>query len=141
MDRQNLYETAVGLAERVVTDPRWQQEKDELGVNVFGMLLYGYVLAVGRVVMILELDDIDAVVEQCLVRRVGAAPKWSNGMVAEAKLSAFNQAHHPVHYELIGLGHSYLTVEDQAVVVENIFANIASIRTRYDAEQATGSST
>lgn len=136
MDRQNLYAVAVGLTERVVTDPRWQKENDEIGLNVFGMLLYGFAMGVGRLVMILEMEDVDSVVELCLTRRVGVNPKWSSGMVAEAKRSAFNQEHHLIHYELISIGHSYGSIQDQAAVVDNVFANIASIRKRMNEESA-----
>lgn len=142
MDRQNLYAAVVGLTEKVVNDPRWAAAKDEIGLNVLGMLLYGYALTVGRVVMVLEIEDVDDVVEKCLVRRVGTGPQWSKGLVAEAKLSAFNPARHLIHYELIGVGQSYASIQDAATIVDNVFANIASIRARMsedaDIDQASG---
>lgn len=135
MDRQNLYAAVVGLTEKVVNDPRWAAEKDEIGLNVLGMLLYGYAVTVGRVMMVLEIEDVDDVVEKCLVRRVGTGPQWSKGLVAEAKLSAFNPARHLIHYELIGVGQSYATVHQVATVVDNVFANIASIRARMNEDE------
>jgi hypothetical protein len=114
------------LADAVVADPRWRQ--DDLSVAVLGMLLYGYALMVGRTVMFLDVEDIDAAVLRCMTENVGAAAKWSSGLVADAKLSAFGKSHHPGQHELIGVGHSYFGVEDQKSVVDNIFKNIQAFR-------------
>jgi hypothetical protein len=116
------------LAEAVLADPRW--ERDDLSVSVLGMVLYGYALAIGRIVMFLDIEDIDAAVLCCMTERVGASAKWSSGLVAEANASAYDQTHHPGHHELIGVGHSYFEAKDQAVLVNNLFANIASVRRR-----------
>jgi hypothetical protein len=116
------------LADAVVADPRWRQ--DDLSVAVFGMLLYGFALMTGRTVMYLDIGDIEAAVLRCLTGRMGAAAKWSGGLVADASASALNKAHHPGNYELIGVGHSYFGVKDQKVIVDNVFANIGSVRQR-----------
>src|SRR5262245_28007716 len=128
MTRDALAERVGALADAVLADPRWQQ--DDLSVTVFGMLLYGFALATGRIVMFLDLEDIDAAVLRCMTERVGAAAKWSAGLVADANRSAFDQAYHPGQHELIGVGHSYFGVEDQAALVDNVFANIQSVRRR-----------
>ena len=99
-------------------------------MSILGMLLYGYALMVGRAVMFLDVPDIDAAVLQCMTDQVGAATKWSSGLVAEANASAFDKAHHPGQHELIGVGHSYFGVQDRRAVVDNIFANIAAFRKR-----------
>jgi hypothetical protein len=125
-----LTERVGELADRVLADPRWKDERDDLGVAVLGMLLYGFALATGRLVMLLDMEDIDAALLRCLTERVGAAAKWSGGLVAEARASAFDKTHHPGNHELIGVGHSYFGEEDQAAVVENVFANIRSVRRR-----------
>lgn len=123
-----LTERLGALADRVLADPQW--ERDDLTVSVLGMLLYGFALATGRIVMFLDIEDIDASVLRCMTERVGAAAKWSGGLVAAAHAAAFDEAYHPGHHELIGVGHSYFGVDDQAEIVENVFANFASVRQR-----------
>jgi hypothetical protein len=130
MTREALFERLAELADQVIADPRWQGEQDDLGVSVLGMLLYGFALATGRIVMFLDTEDIDAAVLRCLTERAGVAAKWGSGLVAEANASAFDKAHHPGHHELIGVGHSYFGVEDQAAIVDNVFANIQNVRRR-----------
>ena len=130
MTREHLFERVAELSGRVLADPRWGDERDDLGVSVLGMLLYGFALATGRLALFLDMEDIDAAVLRCLTERVGVAAKWGGGLVEEANRSAFNKTHHPGHHELIGVGHSYFGVEDQAAVVENVFANIQSVRLR-----------
>lgn len=123
-----LAERVGELADRVLADPRWDNERDDLGVSVLGMILYGFALALGRFVLCLDVEDIDAAVLRCMTERVGAAAKWSAGLVADANASAFNEDHHPGQFELIGVGHSYFGVEDQTAIVDNVFANIRSFR-------------
>jgi hypothetical protein len=128
--RDALTESVAEMADRILTDPRWEDEKDDLGVSVLGMLLYGFALATGRIVMFLDMEDIDAAVLRVLTERVGVAAKWGGGLVADANASAFDKGLHPGQHELIGVGHSYFGVEDQAAVVDNVFANIQSVRRR-----------
>jgi hypothetical protein len=128
MTRDALTDHVGELAYAVLADSRWEQ--DDLSVSVLGMLLYGFALAMGRIVMFLDMEDIDAAVLRCMTERVGAAAKWSGGLVTEANASAFDKAHHAGHHELIGVGHSYFGVKDQAVIVDNVFANIQSVRQR-----------
>lgn len=130
MTTNALTERVGDLADQVIADPRWEDERDDLGVAVLGMLLYGFALATGRFVMFLDMEDIDAAVLRCLTERVGVAAKWGSGLIAEANASAFDKAHHPGNHELIGVGHSYFGVEDQATIVDNVFANIQSVRRR-----------
>jgi hypothetical protein len=128
MTRDTLVKRVGELADAVLADPRF--ERDDLTVAVLGMLLYGYALGTGRLFFFLDIPDIDAAVLQVMTDRVGAAAKWSGGLVAEANAAAFNREHHPGHHELIGVGHSYMTVQDRAALVDNVFANIASVRQR-----------
>jgi hypothetical protein len=126
MTRDALTQRVGELAEAVLADPRWQQ--DDVSVTVLGMILYGFALATGRIVMFLDMEDIDAAVLRCLTERVGAAAKWSGGLVAEANASAFDRAHHPSHHALIGVGHSYFGDKDPAALVDNVFVNIETVR-------------
>jgi hypothetical protein len=128
MTRDALAERVGELADAILADPRWH--RDDLNVSILGILLYGYALVIGRIVMFLDMEDIDAAVLGCMTHQVGAAAKWSRGLVAEANASAFDRAHHPGHHELIGVGHSYFGVEDRATVLDNVYANFASVRRR-----------
>ena len=128
MTRDALVGVIGNLADAVLADPRF--ERDDLSVEVLGVLLYGYALGTGRLFFFLDMPDIDAAVLRVMTERVGAAAKWSGGLVAEASAAAFNKDHHPGQHELIGVGHSYLGVEDRAALVDNVFANIASVRRR-----------
>ena len=114
------------LADAVLADPRWT--RDDLSVSILGMLLFGFALMTGRTVMYLDVEDIEAAALRCLTEHVGAAQKWSSGLIADASASAFNKAHHPGNHELIGVGHSYFGVHDQKAVVDSIFLNIANFR-------------
>src|SRR6516164_5183 len=97
------------LANAVLADWRWV--RDDLSVSILGMLLYGFARATARD-MGLAVADVDAAVLQCMTQRVGAAAKWSGGLVAEAHASADDKAHHAGHHELIGVGQSYHGVAD-----------------------------
>ncbi|MFO0867061.1 MAG: hypothetical protein U0744_20870 [Gemmataceae bacterium] len=134
MSRQALTARISPLADAVVADWRWV--RDDLSVSILGMLLYGFARASARE-MGLAVADVDAAVLQCMTDRVGAAAKWSGGLVAEAHASADDKAHHPGHHELIGVGQSYHCVADQRAVVNNVFANFASVRRRAGAPEPT----
>jgi hypothetical protein len=96
------------------------------------MILYGYSLAVGRLVMLLEMEEIAEAVVVSLVSPVGAARKWSEGLVAEAALSAFDRGHSPTNFELVGVGHSYYGASASLdELVANVFANINAHRGKF----------
>src|SRR4051812_19199434 len=107
MTPEKLAETVGKIASEVVRDPRWETNRDDLGVSVLGMLLYGYALAVGRLVMLLDVDQIDGAVVNAVMTHIDSAEKWTRGMVADAARSAFDKTYHVGHYELIGVGHQY----------------------------------
>jgi hypothetical protein len=127
MTRQALTAPINQLADAVLADWRWV--RDDLNVSILGMLLYGFATATARE-MGLGVADVDGAVLQCMTGRIGAAAKWSGGLVAEAGASARNKAHHPGHHELIGVGQTYHGVADREAVVDNVFANFASVRRR-----------
>jgi len=133
MTPEVLFETLAALADRVVADKRWQDQNDDLGVSVFGMLLYGYALAVGRMVMMLDIEDINATVTRRLVERVGVAAMWCGGLVEDAARSAFDEQRHPGQHELIGVGHQYMGENNLDKLVGNVFANIKAVRRRAEA--------
>ncbi|HEY7315036.1 MAG TPA: hypothetical protein VH643_37165 [Gemmataceae bacterium] len=130
MTPEVLFDKISALADRVVADKRWQEQNDDLGVSVLGMLLYGYALGVGRLFMRLDIEDINAVVTRCLVEKVGVAPKWGGGLVEDAARSAFDEQYHPGQHELIGVGHQYMGEGKVGKLVGNVFANIENVRRR-----------
>lgn len=125
MTRDALMAQIGGIADAVRSDWRWVQ--DDLNVQVLVMLLHGLAAAIAHA-NDLAPTDVDAAVFGCLTERIGAAPKWSAGCVAEARAAADDEAHHPAERELIDLGHTYYGVERQDKVIENIYANFASVR-------------
>jgi hypothetical protein len=127
MTRDELTARVGELTDAVLADWRWVQ--DDLGVSVLGMLLYGFGLETGRAAG-LEVADTDAAVLQCMTDHVGAAIKWSGGLIAEANKAARDRAHHPGHQELIEVGRTYHGIADRRVLVENVYANFASVRRR-----------
>jgi hypothetical protein len=127
-----LFEKLSPLAMGVVDDPRWQAEKDDLGVTVFGMILYGYGLAIASIIMVLERDDINTAVTRCIVDAVGAAPKWSSGLVEEAARSALDTEHNPGAADLISTGWQYIAEPTISTLVDNVFANIRAIRSQIE---------
>ena len=133
MTQKNMFENLTALADHVVADERWQDQNDDLGVSVFGMLLYGYALATGRLIMLLDIEDINTAVTRCLLERVGVAAKWGSGLVEEAAKSAFDQAYHIGNYELIEVGHQYMGEAKLDELVGNVFVNIESVRRRTEA--------
>jgi hypothetical protein len=125
MNAERLYERVSEVAALVVADSRWRACSDDLGVSVMGMLLYGYALAIGRFVMLLDLSDINNVVARVVSDHTGSAEEWTKGMVQAAAAAAFDEQVHPGHFELIGVGHQYMTsAPGTKAIVENIFANI-----------------
>jgi hypothetical protein len=127
MTRDALTGRVGELADAVLADWRWV--RDDLSVSVLGMLLYGLALEAGKA-MGLAVADVDAAVLASMTERVGAAAKWSGGLVAEASASARNKSHHPGQHELIGVGRTYHNVADRRALVDNVFANFASVRRR-----------
>ena len=127
MSQEALFGRISGLADAVVADSRWV--RDDLNVSILGMVLYGFAMASGRH-MRLVAADVYAAVLRCMTERIGAATKWSEGLVAEASVSARDKAHHPGNRELIGVGQTYHGVADLTALVDNVFANFASVRQR-----------
>ena len=127
MTRDVLASKLGELADAVLADWRWS--RDDVNVTVLGMLLYGLGLESGGA-RGLSVADVDAATLQCLTKNIGAAAKWSGGLVAEANASAREKAHHPGYHELIDVGRTYCGVADRQALVDNVCANFASVRRR-----------
>lgn len=134
MTRETLTERIAELADAVLADWRWV--RDDLNVSILGMILYGFASATGRE-MQLSVVDVDAAMLQCMTESIGAAAKWSGGLIVEANASAQNKSHHPGHHELIGVGQTYHGIGDQRALVDNIFANFATVRQRAGLPETT----
>lgn len=127
MNQETLYKKLAEVADKVVASPNWVQ--DDIGVEVFGYIIYGYALALGRFTMALDVEEIDKAVLRCLVENIGAAQLWSSGLVDAANLSAFDPENSPVEYELVGIGHSYcFETADEKTILENLLANTIAHR-------------
>jgi hypothetical protein len=132
-----LFKSLAELADGVFRDPRWRDAGDELGIQVFTMLTYGFALAQGRFVLLLDQEDIDAAVIRCLVEKSGKSLEYAIDIVDEARRSAFDKHCHHGHYELIGVGHQYWWANGSVkfrVVIDNVFENIDSVRRRSESK-------
>ena len=130
MNQEALAKCVGDLAGKVIADQRWLTQRDDLGVSILGMLSYGFAPANGRTVMFLDTEDIDAAMQRVLVERVGVVEKWTKGLLADARRSSFDKAYHAGHFELVGVGHSYLGEQDDKAIVDHVFTNIQNFRRR-----------
>lgn len=130
MTPDNLLQILTNLTHQVIQDSRWHHEHDDLGVTVFGFILYGYGLSTGRMALFLDLEDIHMTIKQCLTTNLGTAEKWTDGLIEAAAQSAFNPMYHPGHHELIEVGQQYMGETNLDLLTNNIFENIKNIRQR-----------
>jgi hypothetical protein len=136
MTRDALIERIGELVDAVLADWRWVP--DDLNVSILGMILYGFATASAQE-MGLTVEDIDTAVLRCMTERVGAASKWSPGLMAEANASARDKAHHPGHHELIGVGRTYHGIADRQALVNGRPCGIRSCSQRAEpSRQQTG---
>jgi hypothetical protein len=127
MTRNDLEIELQRILRAIGADSRWAGENDEFGASIVGMLTYGYGLMFGRTVLFLDIEDIDPVVSSALQHALKFATLWTDGLVAEAHLSAFDREHHAGNASLIGVGHEYLGASVDCIV-DNVFSNIRSYR-------------
>ncbi|QDU14935.1 hypothetical protein CA11_27480 [Gimesia maris] len=114
------------FVEADTADPRWVLE-DELMVQVMGFTLYGYAFGLGRIVCLMDVEDINASVAGQLAA-LGVGPKYAQGL-AEAAFEYFtNEADQSVHSQLVNIGHSHIASEDLSECVESIFQNTKTLR-------------
>lgn len=118
VDQAQLNDRVSALAGRVVSDPRWPEMSHELGLSVLGMLLFGFASALAGP----RVDPATAVAA-AMTGPAGVPPKWTGGLLDEARRSARDAGHHPAHRSLIDAGQTYAR-EDEADVIANVFANL-----------------
>ena len=78
-----FHDKANRLFSAITNDPRWDIN-DELLFQVAGFTFYGYCFGFGRLVCLMDADDIDAYVAGKLTG-LGAGAKYVQGMMARAR--------------------------------------------------------
>lgn len=115
------------LFSAITGDPRWDIN-DELLFQVAGFTFYGYCFGFGRLVCLMDADDIDAYVAGKLTG-LGAGAKYVQGMIARARQDfVTGEDAEPADTDdplsrLIGIGHSYFSADDFTPLVESVYEN------------------
>lgn len=110
----------------VTSDPRWELE-DELMCQVFGFTLYGYVFGVGRLIGLMDVEDIQQVAANQLVE-LGIGPDYAAGMMQHAHDEFTTEGNESLDAKLVGIGHSHFASEEIDELVEAVFLNTEQIR-------------
>ena len=122
-----FHDKANRLFSSITNDPRWDIN-DELLFQVAGFTFYGYCFGFGRLVCLMDADDIDAYVAGKLTG-LGAGAKYVQGMIARARQDfVTGENAEPADTDdplsrLIDIGHSYFSADDVTPLVESIYAN------------------
>ena len=115
------------LFSAITNDPRWDIN-DELLFQVAGFTFYGYCFGFGRLVCLMDTDNIDAYVAGKLTG-LGAGAKYVQGMIARAQQGfVTGEDAEPVDTDdplsrLIGIGHAYFSTDDFTPLVESVYEN------------------
>lgn len=121
--KEILFEITRTMPLAVIADDRWEDEGDDFGIGVLGFIFYGYALKIADMVS-LAADDVDEAMLNIFVEYVGTAPKWTSGLVAEARRSAADDKYHPGQYELTQVGAGYADTTDVHAMAKNVYANL-----------------
>lgn len=124
--RERLDEKTNSLVKLIISDPRWNL-KDELLIQVLGFTVYGYAFGLGRLVLFMDVGEINEVVTNQL-SKLGVGEKYAQGLVDAAFNSFTNESDISVHSQLVNVGHSHFSSEDLSVCVESIFNNTEALR-------------
>lgn len=122
-----FHDKANRLFSAITNDSRWDIN-DELLFQVAGFIFYGYCFGFGRLVCLMDADDIDAYVADKLTG-LGAGAKYVQGMIARARQDfVTGEDAEPADTDdplsrLIGIGHSYFSADDFSLLVESIYKN------------------
>lgn len=122
-----FHDKANRLFSAITNDPRWDIN-DELLFQVAGFTFYGYCFGFGRLVCLMDADDIDAYVAGKLTG-LGAGAKYVQGMIARARQDFVTgedaepaDADDPLS-RLIGIGHAHFPADDFTPLVESVYEN------------------
>ena len=122
-----FHDKANRLFSAITNDPRWDIN-DELLFQVAGFTFYGYCFGFGRLVCLMDADDIDAYVSDKLTG-LGAGTKDVQGMMARARQDCVTaEDAEPVDTDdplslLIGIGHAHFSADDFSPLVESVYEN------------------
>ena len=113
------------VVDHVTSDPRWNVE-DELMVQVLSFTLYGYALGCGRVIHLMDSEDISAI-PQRLISDLGVGPGYVTGMLEHAHAAFTDEADDSTHSQLVNLGYSHFNSDKINKCIESIFQNAEAI--------------
>lgn len=115
------------LFSAITNDPCWDIN-NELLFQVAGFTFYGYCFGFGRLVCLMNADDIDAYVAGKLTG-LSAGAKYVQGMIARARQDFVTgedaepaDADDPLS-RLIGIGHAHFSTDDFSLIVESVYEN------------------
>jgi hypothetical protein len=121
------------LATQVLADTRWKDQHDDLGVEVFAALLYGFGLNVAAHRMFVGTDDVGASVTHVLTEQAGVPSRWADGFVRSAWSAIASRDRHYRHHALIQAGMGYFLLGSTPhwpAIVDDVFAQISQVRGR-----------
>ena len=122
-----FHDKANRLFYAITNDPRWDIN-DELLFQVAGFIFYGCCFGFGRLVCLMDADDIDAYVSDKLTS-LGAGAKYVQGMIARARQDfVTDEDAKPADTDdplsrLIGIGHAHFSADDFTPLVESVYEN------------------
>ena len=122
-----FHDKANRLFSAITNDPRWDIN-DELLFQVAGFTFYGYCFGFGRLVCLMDADDIDAYVAGKLTG-LGAGAKYVQGMIARARQDfVISEDAEPADTDdplsrLIDIGHAHFSADNFTPLVESVYEN------------------
>ncbi|MDO4878402.1 MAG: hypothetical protein Q3966_03790 [Neisseria sp.] len=125
--QQAFHDQANRLFSAITADPRWNTQ-NELLFQIMGFTFYGYCFGLGRLVCLMDAEEIDAYVAAKLTG-LGAGAKYVQGMIARARQDfVAGQDARPDYTDdplsrLIGIGHAHFADDDFAPLVESVYEN------------------
>lgn len=124
----DLFQEVAPVADLLKADPDWLDQNDDLGVEVAGLVLFGYAFGFGRLILLMEAEDIETAMVRVLTERLGVATKWATGLVDHAGQTIFDKSRNPNHHALIGFGHDLFVGQPPEVIVNTIFEKTQVLR-------------
>jgi len=125
---ERYYEKLCDYSDQVLSDSRWKSESDDLGLYIFGMVSYGYALALGRFVLMLDIDVINRGTSRWFSEKTGLEASRVDSLISIASVAAFNSERYPVENQLIGLGHRFIGEADSRKIVDTVYDSIQNQR-------------
>jgi hypothetical protein len=123
--KDTLEEKTNNLVSLVVSDSRWNLE-DELMVQVLGFTIYGFAFGLGRLVLFMDVEEINEVAINQLTK-LGVGAKYAHGLIEAAYNSFTNENDQSIYSQLVDIGHSHFASGDLSVCVESIFSNTQAL--------------